>query len=295
MIKLFKISANIFIAGIFLLVSLNFANAAENLQKGTGVYKFAEPTGANSDPINIHYYYPEKWKNGDKIFVVFHGSSRNAENFIKGLKTYAEEKNFLLICPEFTNKKYPYSRYYNFGHVLSKSKLTPTNEWTYNTANRIIDDVKKRAGASKSKIIFFGHSAGGQFIHRYLFLADKIKADKIISANAGTYMMPDENINFPYGLNKVPAAEKNLKRAYAKNVIVLLGEEDIKRTAKNFPKSAAADKQGMTRLERGKNFFAQSKAKAEELGTKFNWQLITVPKIGHNGVLMAIAALEYID
>ena len=290
--RFFKISADVFIAVIVFIVSLNFANAAENLHKGTGVYQFAESTGKTDDPIIIYYYYPKNWKNGDKIFVVFHGMGRNAEPFMNGLKTDAEEKNFLLICPEFTNTKYNGSSYYNFGHVIEKKKITPSTEWTYNVVNRIIDDVKKRAGATKSKVIFFGHSAGGQFIHRYVFLADEIKADKIFSANAGTYMMPDENINFPYGLKRVPIAEKNLKRAYGKKVIILLGEEDIKRTTKTFPKSVAADKQGFTRLERGKNFFAQSKSKAEELGTKFNWQLITVPKVGHEGVAMARAALN---
>lgn len=293
--KFFLPAANIFFAAIFFVFSMNFASAEEDLHIGKGVYQFSEPTGKTSEPITIHYYRPKNWKNGDKIFVEFHGSDRHPQYFINALPKFAEKKNFLLICPEFTQKKYPHMAYYNYGHVLEKGKLTPKEQWTYNTVNRIVDDVIKRTGATKSKIIFFGHSAGGQFVHRYLFLADEIKADKIIAANAGTYLMPDENVNFPHGLKKIPVDKKILKRAYKHDLIILLGEKDIRRDSKGFPKSPAADKQGVNRLERGKNFFAQSKKKAEEIGAKFNWKLITVPNVGHGGVSMSKASMKYLD
>lgn len=291
----FKISTAIFCAAIFFILSLNFASAAEILHKGEGIYKFEEPTGKTPDPIDIYYYRPKNWKNGDKIFVAFHGSERKAKWFINGFKKIAEQKNFLLICPEFSKAKYPYDNSYNYGRVFLNKKITPKNEWTYNVANKIIDDVKIRADAKKSKVIFFGHSAGSQFISRYIFLADKIKADTIIAANAGTYMMPDENIKYPFGLKNSPVTEKNLKRAYKQDVIILLGENDVKYTSKGFPNKPPVDKQGLNRFERGKNFYAQSKKKAEELRTKFNWKFLTVPNVGHNGIRMAKVALKYLD
>lgn len=282
-----RVSAAIFFALIFFV---NIAHAAEILPTGEGIYKFAEPTGKTDSPIDIYYYRPKNWKDGDKIFVAFHGSGRKAQPFITGLKKIAEQKNFLLICPEFTQEKYPHDNSYNYGRVIVSKKITPENEWTYNTANRIIDDVKSRTGATNSKVTFFGHSAGGQFMNRYIFLADKIKADRVIAANSGTYIMPDENINYPHGLKKVAAAQKNLKRAYKHDVIILLGEKDISRKA---PKSPTIDKLGLNRLERGKNFFAMSREKAAEIGAKFNWKLITVPNVGHARIKMAKNALKY--
>ncbi len=86
-----------------------------------------------------------------------------------------------------------------------------------------------------------------------------------------------------------------MKRAYSQKTIILLGEKDVSRTGKGFPKSGMDDKQGLNRFERGKNFFDLSKKKAEELKTKFNWQLKTVPNVGHSGVKMARAALKYVD
>lgn len=289
--KFFSISAAVFMAVIFFALSSNFVNAAEILPKGEGIYKFAEPSGKNNLPIDIHYYRPTNWKDGNKIFVAFHGSGRKAQPFVTGLKKIAEEKNFLLICPEFSREKYPYDNGYNYGRVFIKRKMTPENEWTYNVANKIIDDLKERAGVTKSKITFFGHSAGGQFMNRYLFLANKIKADRVIAANSGTYIAPDENTKFPHGLKNVPLAKQNLKRAYKQDVIVLLGERDISRKA---PKSPTIDKLGLNRLERGKNFFAMSQKKAEEIGTKFNWRLIIVPNVGHSRISMAKNALKYL-
>lgn len=282
------------IAAIILVTSINFAFAAENLHVGVGVYQFAESTGANNKPMNIHYYRPQNWQVGDKIFVAFHGIDRHPQYVIEGLQKQADQKNFLIICPEFNKEKFPGDRYYSFGNVMSKSGLMPKTQWTYNAANRIIDDVKNRTGSAQSKVIFFGHSAGGQFMHRYIFFADKINADKIIASNAGVYVMPDENIKFPYGLKNTPIGDAELKRAFEKNVIILLGKKDVLR-GKYFPSSAQAEAQGSTRLERGKNFFAKSKTKAELLGARFNWQLVIVPNVGHAGVTMARQAVKYID
>lgn len=278
------------IVAIIFITSINFALAAESLHVGEGVYQFAESAGFNKEPINIYYYRPKNWKVGDKILVEFHGIDRNPQLFTKNLHRQAEQKNFLLICPEFTKAKFPGNKFYNYGNVLNPKK----SEWTYNVANRIIDDLKNRTGSSKSKIIFFGHSAGGQFLHRYLFFADKIKADKIIAANAGLYFMPDENTNFPHGMKNTSVTDRELKRAYSQDVIIMLGENDVNRDSKYFPKSAKDDKQGLTRFERGKNFFAKSQVKAKRLGTKFNWRLVKVPNVGHDGLKMIKQAMRYI-
>lgn len=289
--KFFKIAVSSVVAVIILLTSLSVTLAAENLKIGEGVYRFEESSGANKDPIDVLYYRPKNWHNGDKIFVVFHGMDRKPEYFITGLKKNADEKNILIVCPKFTKYKFPGNKYYNYGNVKNSDK----NQWTYNVANRIIDDLKTRVGATKSKVILFGHSAGGQFLHRYLFFADKIKADLVIAANAGTYLLPDEDVAYPYGFKNVAAGTKEMKRAYAQKTIILLGENDVSRMSKYFPKSPADDKQGLNRFERGKNFFNQSQKKAKELKTKFNWKLVTVPNVRHSAPTMARAALKYID
>lgn len=294
--KFFKPIAGVFVAAVLIALWFNFANAKETLPAGTGVYQLDEKTGVNNDPINVYYHRPQNWKNGDKILVVFHGVSRDARGYFKALEQDADEKNILLICPEFTKEKYPGSRYYNYGNVRGGKNYSvqmDSSKWTYNAVNRIIADIKNRAGANNSKVALFGHSAGSQFMHRYVFFVDKIDADLVIAANAGAYLLPNEKADYPYGIKNVPVGENELKRAYAGNVIIMLGESDVKRD-KNLPTNPSAERQGKNRFERGQNYFAQSQAKAAEIGAEFNWQLVTVPNVGHSGFKMEKAALNYL-
>jgi hypothetical protein len=52
--------------------------------------------------------------------------------------------------------------------------------------------------------------------------------------------------------------------------------------------------QGAHRLERGRRYFEIAEAEALRLGTPFNWQLTTVPNVGHEGGLMAAAAAPHL-
>lgn len=294
--KFFKSAIIFFVFMIFQGIFINSVFAEKFLPTGESAYLLDEISGVNSDPIKIHFFRPINWKDGDKIFIFFHGSDRGAKARIKGLKKDAAEKNILLICPEFTKEKYPGNRYYSYGNIMygkNYLKSVPKDEWTINAVNRIIDDVKNKTGAKKSKIIFFGHSAGGQFMHRYLLFSEKIKADLVIAANSGFYTMPDENENFPYGIKNVPVTEKSLKKAFEQNVIIMIGEKDIERK-KISMRPEKADAQGLNRMERGKKFFSESKEKAAKIHAKFNWKFVMVPKVGHTGNSMARYAFKFI-
>ena len=48
----------------------------------------------------------------------------------------------------------------------------------------------------------FGHSAGGQFVHRMLSFGFRDRVAVAVSANAGTYAMPDLSTPWPFGLGE---------------------------------------------------------------------------------------------
>ena len=204
----------------------------------------------------------------------------------------------LIICPEFTQAKYPGIRYYNTGNIMDRMSgngiLQPQSRWVFPAIDRIINDIKTRTGAQESPVVVFGHSAGGQMVHRYAIFGGRTDACLIMPANAGWYTMPDTKVSFPYGLGGVPVSREKLVSAFAKPVVVLLGEADNKRNSK-LRTTPKADRQGLNRLARGKNFFKTAKIKAAELGVPFNWKLVTVPKVGHQGAKMANAAVKVIN
>ena len=285
-----------------LIALLLFATAsvafARELPVGESIYEMEEPTGATSAPISVYCYRSEKWAPGRPIVFVFHGMNRNADDYRASWEGFADTDGLLIVCPEFTDLKYPGSRYYNIGNIMDKTNgkghLQPKDEWVFPVVDRVIRDVKARMAAESSPAVVFGHSAGAQMVHRYALFGGPSEAHLIIPANAGWYTMPDENVPFPYGLDGVPLSDDELAAAFAKPVVILLGDADTKRTD-NLRQTPEADAQGMNRLERGKKFFAVGQAKAEEMGVPFNWQAATVSGVGHDGAAMADAALAVIE
>ena len=298
--KLFLLISAVILCAGFLLSSPSHNRSAESagLPVGKSSYGFVEQTGVTSDPIRIYAYRSAGWKPGKVIVVVFHGSNRNAKNYRSGWVGPAEDNNLLIICPEFTQAKYPGIRYYNTGNIMDRMSgngiLQPQSRWVFPAIDRIINDIKTRTGAQESPVVVFGHSAGAQMVHRYAIFGGRTDACLIMPANAGWYTMPDTKVSFPYGLGGVPVSREKLVSAFAKPVVVLLGEEDNKRNAK-LRTTPKADRQGLNRLARGKNFFKTAKIKAAELGVPFNWKLVTVPKVGHQGAKMANAAVKVIN
>lgn len=282
-----------------LLLPLGAVQAqSSQLPAGLSSFFLPEPAGVTADPLKVYTYKPAAWQDGRPIVVVFHGLKRNAEEYCQGWKEYAEKYNFLIACPEFTESKFPGVRYYNFGNVIDNDNtggnVQPKKQWIFPAIDNIIKETKKQTGTQKSKVIIFAHSAGAQLIHRYVLLNKGTSADLIIAANSGWYTMPDENITYSYGLKGLAPTKKDFRNAFSKPVVILLGENDTVRS-KVLRKTPEADAQGQNRLERGRNFYNQAQQKAASLGLPFNWQLITVPGVGHDGTGMAKGAIPLIE
>lgn len=60
-------------------------------------------------------------------------------------------------------------------------------------------------------------------MHRYSLFASHPAADAIVCANAGWFTMPDESVCYPYGIKNVPLSDRDLARAFARPVIMLMG------------------------------------------------------------------------
>ena len=285
-----------------LLLALVFSSvvgaANGEIPVGESVYSLEEATGATKAPISVYCYRPGNWTAGRPIVFVFHGMNRNAGDYRQGWERLADKDGLLIICPEFTEDKYPGSRYYNTGNIMDKTngkgQLQPKDKWVFPVIDRIIGDVKTRVEADSSPVAVFGHSAGAQMVHRYALFGGQIMANLVIPANAGWYTMPNMNVNFPYGLKGVPMTDTELADALSKPVVVLLGEADTERT-ENLRQTPEADAQGEHRLARGQHFFYQASSEAARLGADFKWELRTVPGVGHNGSKMAKAAVKVIE
>jgi poly(3-hydroxybutyrate) depolymerase len=265
-----------------------------SLPVGESSYFLEDRSGTCGEPIPVYYYKPATWTEDQPVFIAFPGYTRKAERFEKHLEELAVRYNMLIACPEFSTKKYPGARWYQEGNISDaegeKGTIQPRQQWTFDAIDHVTGAVRRRTHA-KGKVILFGHSAGGQLMHRYSLFASHPAADAIVCANAGWFTMPDESVCYPYGIKNVPLSDRDLARAFTRPVIMLMGGNDISRE-KPFRDTPEADAQGMNRMERCNNYFHFCEAKAAELGVPFRWQLHVVEGAAHEGGKMAEGAMK---
>lgn len=167
--------------------------------------------------------------------------------------------------------------------------------WIYGDFDRIFGKARAILGLESPAYDMFGHSAGGQILHRTALFQPDSKARRVLASNAGWYTVPDRETAFPYGVQGTGISEKDLEAAFQTDLIVFLGEnDDADETRGSVRHTPEADAQGMHRLARGRHFFRESRAIAEELGAEFNWKLEVVPGVGHDYRRMSTAAADYL-
>ena len=78
-------------------------------------------------------------------------------------------------------------------------------------------------------------------------------------------------------------------------MIVHLGESDTNQNSSGLRHNTVVDnQQGLNRFVRGNYFFNTSQTEAEDIDVAFNWEIDTVPNVGHNAQQMANDALPHI-
>lgn len=219
-----------------------------------------------------------------------HGAKRDGRHYLEAWLRHTEKSRIVVVVPEFSSRRYPGSRSYNIGGVVSASGgLLPRSHWTFSAIEFIFDWLVKRANSRATGYSMYGHSAGGQFVQRALLLGSLVRVDRAVAANAGWYTLPTTSHTFPYGLKGV-GGESMQSDAFRRDFRILVGDQDIVSDRK-LRETPEAMQQGRNRLERGKHVYAAAMEEARRIGEEFRWSFGTVPGAGHdNGRIMSVAA-----
>lgn len=247
--------------------------------------------------IKVWTYRPSKWQNEDKIVFVMHGGGRNADDYLDAWIEIAEENNLFIVAPEFENKfsKYMTNDYQEGNLYTFFGTKNPKEEWVYTVVENIFDHIKSFNSITNQHYDIFGHSAGGQFVHRMILLMPLTRIGMAVSANSGFYTLPDEDFEFPYGIeNTALDLESDFSDSYRKRLVILLGALDNNESLGTFRTTDLAMKQGANRLERGTNFYNLNRELANNRNWLFNWNIDTVPNVGHDYMEMSKSAVEWI-
>jgi hypothetical protein len=226
---------------------------------------------------------------------VHHGVKRNGGDYRDFWVPLVDEAGILVIAPEFSKESFPGSRFYNFGNLQNEEgELLPREQWTYGIIDRLFGALRAEGVTHCKGYGMFGHSAGGQFVHRLLTLGYCKRVIAAVTANAGTYTMPELATRFPYGMGGIGLTEEDLRVALGFRLTVMAGTADI-RTGRYFPKEPEAMLQGPTRFSRAHRYIDTAREVAARYQYKCAWTIIDVPKVGHDGRRMSAAAAPIIS
>ena len=268
---------------ILSVLLLSFSSQA--LTTGKAQFMFS---GWQGPALRVWTYTPEKSTQESAVVFVMHGTKRDAERYRNEWADLADEHNFLVVVPEFPKSQFPGSRGYNLGNVLNKNGQKNNPEiWSFSAIEPLFDAIKARTGNQQKGYAIYGHSAGSQFVHRFLYHIPEARITRAVAANAGWYTLPDFAVAFPYGLRQSVVTEDQLKTTLEKQLVILLGTEDTNTTSKNLRKTPEALAQGPHRLARGQYYFSAAQKAAKKYDSGFNWQLEFAPGVGHKNGLMA--------
>ncbi|WP_276390981.1 hypothetical protein [Eudoraea chungangensis] len=292
---------------------------ALRINEGSGYFERMGGLGHQEDTIRVYYHKPKNFTAQSKILLVIPGSGRNGDDYRDSWIEASEKHSVLIISPSYAEKNYGYGDYHLGGIVsnlnilesvtfkensniveLNEEKvkyelnLTP-GEWIYDDFDRLFEEVAIAVGSSQTAYDIFGHSAGGQILHRFALFAPHSKANRILASNSGSYTPPDSTEDFPFGIKNIGLQEENLKQSFRKKLVLFLGELDNENeTGGLMLRSPTVDKQGTHRLQRGKYFYWKSQETAKTMNATFNWRLQIIPDVGHNQKKMAGAAAIYL-
>ncbi|MEO8021414.1 hypothetical protein [Polaromonas sp.] len=252
-------------------------------------FVFTDKGYFSDKPVTVHYYKARSAGPDAKVMMVIHGAERQGSRMRDNWMPFAEKNRLIVLAPEFDEARFS-SRLFNMGGIESRDR----SQWSFQIVEHLFDFVRAQEGLSTPDYLLFGHSAGGQFVHRFMLLAEAPRVSVAVAANAGSYTMPSYpslmNDRFPYALDEGIVSPDKLRQVFARRLVVLLGETDTQTDAANLPKARQATAQGANRFERGSNFFAQATAQAQKLGTPLAWERVTVPGVGHDSRRMSQAA-----
>ncbi len=289
----------------------------QSLPPGAGRFAMEGGRGRRDAHVSVQYFRPRQWGPDSPILLVIPGAGRNADDYRNMWIETACAKNVFVAALGYPEARYGLSAYHMGGVVRDltlrrppvREQVGPTEiirmadedivttphpkpeDWLYQDFDRIFDHIVLATGSRRTVYDLFGHSAGGQIAHRLALFAPNAKAARIVAANAGWYTMPDLDTPVPRGLGGSGLTDDGLALSFAKDLLILLGEDDDgDHAGGSLLRTPALDALGVGRRQRGRSFFEAARQEAQILGVPFKWMMEIVAHVGHDPYAMSRAA-----
>ncbi len=244
-------------------------------------------------PLVIHTYRPAAHRPDDPVVLVQHGIKRNGDEYRDFWIDAAEKHRLLVVATTFGDEAYPRPENYNNGMAVAPDgSIRAPEDWLYAILPRVVQALRAGGATRREKVRLFGHSAGGQFVHRLMATQDHAIYEAVAVGNPGWYTLPTLEKRFPEGLGGLGLGTADLARWLAYPMAIFAGDRDVDTADPNLPKNPEALAQGATRFARAHHFHDMAYREAARLDVACRWTLVPVGGVGHDGCAMgkAVAA-----
>ncbi|NDV80712.1 hypothetical protein [Bacteroides sp. 51] len=285
---------SIFLAGCWSDDDKDNEVITDSLRPGQGIVEYTGYEPLKNKPVKIHFYIPSETAMKDMpVLMVFPGTGRNANDYLAAWINIAKQKQIMVFALEFPSDTYSSSQYIE-GGMFSGGTLLAEASWTFSVIEPLFDYIKSETGNRQQQYDMFGHSAGAQFVHRFMTFKPNNRVHRGVAANAGWYTVPDFTVDYPYGLKNSPATEAGVRTFFGKELILHLGTADTNPNDASLNHTAGADAQGLYRYARGLYYWNEvSKIKASK-GYALNWEKQETPNVAHEFIKMTTAAAGFL-
>ena len=272
-----------FLVRILTLIFMSFSIYGSSLDKFT-FQNWSKPN------LDVFYHLPDVIDENTKILFIVHGNSRNADDYLKVWIKLSEGKNVALFAPHFKRNSFIS---FNTLQMSTSNGVIRANTDLYlnNSIDTLFEFIKSKFNLKSRRYDIYGHSAGAQFVHRYLLMSEDPQVNTAVAANAGWYTFLN-GADFPYGVKNTPISlsDNNIKKFLSMDLHILIGSNDIDVNS-SINKSNGAQNQGLNRFQRAKNFFEYTESIVEQNNLEFNWQYQVVSGAPHSNKVMSRAAV----
>ncbi|MBI3297359.1 MAG: alpha/beta hydrolase [Elusimicrobia bacterium] len=249
----------------------------------------------------------------DTAVIMIHGVLRDADRYFKltakAAKKAGRRDTTLVLAPRFRGPEdkpaEPGELAWTSGWKVGRDAVGPAAVSSFEVVDALLSRLDKARYPALRQVVVAGHSAGGQFVSRYVVVRGSAPSPaasvRYITANPSTYLYLDRRRpdaggafsvpasttcldfdEYQYGFEKSPrvvearAPAVREANARAADHILLLGETDV--LEEYLDMSCGAMMQGPNRRARGEAYFRYLE---EALPGHFT-RLMMVPKTGHD-------------
>ncbi len=227
------------------------------------------------DGVPLLLYRPEGLRPAAPVAVCVHGYGRQPLDLLEAFAPHAAEHGCALVLPLFRER----GRHRQYQQLWQARRKTRSDL----ALLQALDRIAHRHGLDVQRLNLFGHSGGGQFVHRLALLHPQRVAALGIGA-AGWYTWPDPQRPWPLGLGAAEGFDTQpaLAQFLRLPVRVWVGEHDdgLDEVLRDEPLLSAL--QGSGRLERARRWVTALHAAAAAAGIEPAIDLRTLPRASHD-------------